>query len=181
VITFVLGGAKSGKTSWALAYAETLKGFKDYYYLATAEPLDEEMKQKIEKHRLERKPFWRVIEEPLEISKVLENLKDTGSLILIDCLSLWVSNLLHYKRAFEEEMNKLLECLKRFKGEERDWVILVSNEVGFGIVPESKLARLYREYLGILNQKVASLSDEAFLIVAGIPLNLKTRTEEIII
>jgi len=181
VITFVLGGAKSGKTNWALAYAETLKGFKDYYYLATAEPFDEEMRQKIEKHRLERKPFWKVIEEPLEISKVLENLRDKGSLILIDCLTLWVSNLLHYKRPFEEEMNKFLECLRRFKGEKRSWVILISNEVGFGIVPESKLARLYREYLGLLNQKVASLSDEAFLIVAGISLNLKTRTEEIII
>jgi len=181
VITFVLGGAKSGKTKWALAYAESLCGFKDYYYLATAEALDEEMREKIEKHRLERKPFWKVIEEPLEISKVLKNLKDNGSLILIDCLTLWVSNLLHYKRPFEEAMNKFLECLRRFKGEERDWVILVSNEVGLGIVPESKLARLYREYVGILNQNVASLSDEAFLIVAGISLNLKTRMEETII
>jgi len=180
VITFVLGGAKSGKTKWSLVYAETLKGFKNYYYLATAEPLDEEMRQKIEKHRHERKPFWKVIEEPLEVAKVLENLKNTSSLILIDCLSLWVSNLLHYKKPFEEEMNKLLESLEKFKGERSDWIILVSNEVGLGIVPESKMARLYREYLGFLNQKVASLSDEAFLIVAGISLNLKTRAEEII-
>jgi adenosylcobinamide kinase/adenosylcobinamide-phosphate guanylyltransferase len=173
MITFVLGGAKSGKTRWSLRYAEDLTGFKNYYYLATAEAHDEEMQEKIELHKKERSAFWKTIEEPIKISSYLERLKDTSSVILLDCLTLWVSNLIHCRKSFEEEIKIFIEILEKYKGHERDWIILVSNEMGLGIVPEGKLAREFREKAGLLNQKIAEISDEVYFIVAGLPLLLK--------
>lgn len=182
MITFVLGGAKSGKTKWALKYAENLVGFKNYYYLATATPLDEEMREKIEQHKKERPSFWEVIEEPLNISFHFGRLRNTSSVILLDCLTLWVSNLMHYGKGFEEEVETFIEILKKYKSHEKDWVILVSNEVGLGIVPEGRLAREFREKAGLLHQKIAEIADEVYFIVAGLPLLLKQRdfTESLI-
>lgn len=173
MITFVLGGAKSGKTSWALRYAEGLRGFKNYYYLATAQALDEEMQEKIEKHKKERPSFWKLLEEPLNISDHLERLSNSCSLILLDCLTLWISNLLYLKRDLDRESERLIKVLKNYQRRESSWIIIISNEVGLGIVPENKLARDYRELSGSLNQRVAGVADEVYFIVAGLSITLK--------
>ncbi|MEZ0344930.1 MAG: bifunctional adenosylcobinamide kinase/adenosylcobinamide-phosphate guanylyltransferase [Caldimicrobium sp.] len=176
MITFVLGGAKSGKTGFALKYAKELKGFKNYYYLATAQALDEEMKEKIEKHQKERPSFWKLIEEPLNISYHLEKLSDSFSVILLDCVTLWVSNILHYNKDLDKETERFLKALKNYRNHERSWLIIISNEIGLGIVPENKLARKYRDLVGSLNQKISALSEEVYFIVAGLPISLKKAT-----
>ncbi len=173
MITFVLGGAKSGKTNWALRYAEGLKGFKNYYYLATAQALDEEMREKIEKHKKERPSFWKLLEEPLYISDHLERFSNSDSIILLDCITLWISNLLHLKKDLDREYESFLKVLRNYQRRESSWVLIISNEVGLGIVPENKLARGYREHVGYLNQRIAEISDEAYFIVAGLSITLK--------
>ncbi len=173
MITFVLGGAKSGKTAFALKYAENLRGFRDYYYLATAQALDEEMKEKIKKHKEERPSYWKLIEEPLSISHHLEKLSKSLSVILLDCITLWISNLLHYERNFDQETEAFFEVLKAFQAHERSWLILVSNEIGLGIVPENSLARKYRDLVGYVNQRISALADEVYFIVAGLSIPLK--------
>lgn len=179
MISFVLGGAKSGKTSWALKYGENLTSFREFYYLATAIPFDSEMKRKIEKHREERSHIWQLIEEPLEIAQVLKRLKGRDAVILIDCLTLWLSNLLYYKKPVETFIENFLEELKAFKAHLRGWVILVSNELGLGLVPESELGRNFRELAGVLHQRVAGIADETFFIIAGLSLTLKGRSDGI--
>lgn len=173
MITLVLGGAKSGKTRWALKYAETLSNFTNYYYLATATPSDEEMKEKIKKHKEERSEIWRTIEEPIEIISQIRLLKTSSHLLLLDCLTLWISNLLFAKCDWERYFEELLEELNSIKGKRTPWIILISNEVGLGLVPDNKLGRLFRELIGLLNQRIAERADEVFFIVAGLPLTLK--------
>ncbi len=175
MITLVLGGAKSGKTKWALKYGESLKEFKELYYLATAQALDEEMKEKIEKHKRERSSLWKLIEEPLNLVDPLKKLASSPSVILVDCLTLWVSNLIFYKKDIEKEITTFLQVLKEnFQKNAKNWTILVSNEVGLGIVPENNLARRYRDRVGILNQEVAILADEVYFIIAGLTLPLSS-------
>ncbi|MCF8128019.1 MAG: bifunctional adenosylcobinamide kinase/adenosylcobinamide-phosphate guanylyltransferase [Deltaproteobacteria bacterium] len=166
-ITLVLGGARSGKSSWALEHVENL--YNSYMFLATAEVMDEEMAQRVELHRKARGPKWQVREEPLEIAGVLEA-GDTEA-ILIDCMTIWLSNVLLKKgaesvptcqAAFIEALNRTTQS-----------VIIVANEVGSGIVPEHPLGRQYRDMAGTLNQKLASAADKVVLVVAGLPLQLK--------
>ncbi len=173
MLTLVLGGAKSGKTKWALRYAESFSQFPHYIYLATALPTDEEMKAKIKKHQEERSAKWSTLEEPLEISSKIYSLKDKPSLILVDCLTLWISNLLHYNKNLEEYLNNFIEVLKIIRSNKDVLLILISNEVGLGLVPENRLGRLFRELSGELNQRIANISDEVYFIVAGLPIVLK--------
>ena len=175
MITFILGGAKSGKTKFALNYAERLKGFKNYYYLATAEAFDDEMREKIKKHQKERPPFWQLIEEPVNISFHLKNLAKSFSIILLDCLTMWVSNLIYYEKDLFKEFKCFLEILHLYQGNDIDWLIIVSNEVGLGLVPENKLAREFREIIGSFNQEIAKISDEVYFIIAGLSISLKTK------
>lgn len=179
MITFVLGGARSGKSSWALRYGDNLKGFNRYYYVATAEALDEEMKERICRHREERSKVWQTIEEPINLHFVLSKLNQKGAIVLIDCLTLWLSNLLFRNK---DNLKRLVENLEReirsFKETEEKWLIIVSNEVGLGIVPESPLGRLFRDEAGLLNQRIAEIADEVYFIIAGQSLLLKGRTIE---
>ena len=162
-VTFVLGGARSGKSTRALALAEA----QPRVFLATAEPLDDEMAERIALHRAERGPDWDVIEAPLEIAEVIE--AHSQGTLLIDCLTLWLSNLMHFQRDIDAETMKLTQALGSAKAD----VVLVSNEVGMAIAPENALARRFRDAQGRLNQRVAAVADCVEFVAAGLPLRLK--------
>jgi len=163
-ITLILGGARSGKTSHALRAAEATG--RGLVMIATAEPLDAEMEDRIARHRAERGPRWRTLEAPLDLTCALDQV-GTEETAVVDCLTLWVSNLMHADRDLEAEAARLLVALPG-----RD-VLLVSNEVGLGIVPDNALARRFRDAAGRLNQQVAAAADRVVFVAAGLPLVLK--------
>ena len=174
-ITFIIGGARSGKSSFALNEASKVSGQKAY--IATAEALDEEMKDRIEKHKAERGNDWDTFEEPIRISDVLLSLNNKNSAVLLDCLTIWLSNILLKAEAAgpgcespEDSIHKFIDNLKQSNGLK---LFIVSNEVGAGIVPENKLARRFRDLAGTLNQKVAGIADEVYMVTAGIPVKIK--------
>jgi adenosylcobinamide kinase/adenosylcobinamide-phosphate guanylyltransferase len=173
MIVLVLGGARSGKSKYAIKYAENLSNLSNFYYIATAQALDEEMRERIERHKKERGDKWKLIEEPLHLWEVLKNLEE-NSVALIDCLTLWLTNLMMKEYSIEESFEKFLQELKTFKKKPNLYVICVANEVGLGIVPDSPLGRKFRDYAGLLNQKIAELADEVYFVVAGCPLILKS-------
>ncbi len=168
-ITLVLGGARSGKSSWALEHVES--SYNSYMFLATAEVMDEEMAQRVDLHRKARGPQWQLREEPLEIAKALDAVKADTEAVLIDCMTIWLSNVLLKKGADRVPAygTAFIEALSRCTQS----VIIVANEVGSGIVPEHPLGRQYRDMAGSLNQKLASVADKVVLVVAGLPLPLK--------
>jgi adenosylcobinamide kinase / adenosylcobinamide-phosphate guanylyltransferase len=160
----VLGGARSGKSR----YAETLaKGRK--VYIATAEAFDEEMRARIAAHQDRRDGKWENVEEPLDVAGCLLSHDATGRFILVDCLTLWLSNLMHAQKNVREEVARLAGILGGCKAR----VVLVSNEVGQGIVPDNALARAFRDEQGWCNQRIAEVADEVVMIVAGLPVWLK--------
>ena len=163
-ITLILGGARSGKTSHALRAAEATG--RGLVMIATAEALDAEMEDRIARHRAERGPRWRTLEAPLDLTCALDQV-GTEETAVVDCLTLWVSNLMHADRDLEAEAARLLVALPG-----RD-VLLVSNEVGLGIVPDNALARRFRDAAGRLNQQVAAAADRVVFVAAGLPLVLK--------
>ena len=163
-ITLILGGARSGKTSHALRAAEATG--RGLVMIATAEALDAEMEDRIARHRAERGPRWRTLEAPLDLTGALDQVGAEETAV-VDCLTLWVSNLMHADRDLEAEAARLLVALPG-----RD-VLLVSNEVGLGIVPDNALARRFRDAAGRLNQQVAAAADRVVFVAAGLPLVLK--------
>jgi adenosylcobinamide kinase/adenosylcobinamide-phosphate guanylyltransferase len=167
-IVFILGGSRSGKSTYALEQASTVSGEKAF--IATAEILDEEMRVRIQKHKKERGKDWDTYEEPLYIASLIESLKNRYDVVLIDCLTLWLSNIMHAGLDVEDEV-------KRFASTISDncpaLLYIVSNEVGLGIVPESPLGRKYRDNLGFLNRRTASVATDVYFMVAGIPLKVK--------
>jgi adenosylcobinamide kinase/adenosylcobinamide-phosphate guanylyltransferase len=168
-IILVLGGARSGKSSWALRYAE--ETYKSYLFLATAEVGDDEMAERVRLHQASRGHEWSLIEEPLEIDKALQSNAARVDVVLIDCVTIWLSNILLQKgrEAVNAYQERLLNALSR----RRQAVIMVSNEVGTGIVPEHPLGREFRDLAGILNQRLAALADRVVMTVAGIPVHIK--------
>ncbi len=170
-ITLVLGGSRSGK-SW---YCEQLaaKTERRKLYVATAQALDEEMLMRVAGHRARRGDEWSVIEAPIDISGVISAKNNEKSVILIDCLTLWLSNLLGAGLNIVEYSDLLIDSLKSTESE----VILVSNEVGMGIVPDNALARQFRDYAGILHQRVAEVADLLVLMVAGVPMIVKGQVQ----
>lgn len=184
-ITFIIGGARSGKSAFALKEASAFKGKKAF--IATAETIDEEMRQRIENHRKQRGEDWITYEEPLKIADLVEDIKGKYSVILIDCLTLWLSNLLirtqnteHRTQTIEMELENFLNTIKSFQNSSvcalaSDFcsLFIVSNEVGMGIVPGNDLARKFRDIAGFLNQKIAEIADEVYVVVAGIPIGVK--------
>ena len=167
-LIYVTGGARSGKSSFAERRAAELGG-EQVTYLATAQAFDAEMEIRIRRHRQERSTGWQTLEEPLAVASVLEGVQ---GVVLLDCLSLWVSNLMLRGDADEEILtaaDALIEMQLRRGGP----LIAVSNEVGFGIVPDNALARRYRDTLGWVNQRVAAASDEAWLLMSGLSVKLK--------
>jgi len=166
--TFVLGGARSGKSAFAQSLA--LDSPAPRVYLATAEALDAEMRERIAAHRSTRGDGWITIEEPLDLAGRITKL-DTGS-VLIDCITLWITNLMTAGRA-DAEILKAVDGLACAAAQTSVRVIMVSNEVGGGIVPENALARRFRDIAGTTNQRLAAASSAAYLLAAGIPMKLK--------
>ncbi|WOH64152.1 bifunctional adenosylcobinamide kinase/adenosylcobinamide-phosphate guanylyltransferase [Bradyrhizobium sp. BWA-3-5] len=165
-IILITGGARSGKSRRAEVRARAFPG--QPVYIATAEALDEEMIERISKHRMRRGKEWLEREVPLDLVQALVE-TDGGAARLVDCLTLWLSNLLHVKRNWSHEASLLADVLAR----QRSPVIIVTNEVGLGIVPDNALARAFRDAAGIMNQTIASVADEVEFVVAGLPMKLK--------
>lgn len=171
MVIFVTGGARSGKSEFALKIAEKLE--EKRLFLATAEALDEEMGQRIERHRRQRGKRWDTLEEPIYLGKALRPVLGLYRTIIVDCLTLWMSNLLGRYPAQDEKVAEIIDdlfsCLGGFEGT----LIVVSNEVGMGIVPDNKLARIYRDRLGLLNQRVAEMAEKVYVLFSGIPVEVK--------
>ncbi len=163
-LTLVLGGARSGKSR----YAEGLIGDRPAVYVATAQAYDDEMRDRLAAHRARRGPNWTTVEEPLDLPGALARLADDRP-VLVDCLTLWLSNLLLAERDIEAEAGRLLDGLSACPGP----VVLVSNEVGLGIVPDNALARRFRDHAGTLHQRLGQLAHSVVFVAAGLPLMLK--------
>lgn len=169
-ITLVLGGVRSGKSRWAQQLASRAA---KVVYLATAEACDAEMEAKIRRHRADRPSSWPTIEEPLELGRAIASCEADCGVILVDCLTIFTANLLAAEEVQPGSMTRRLEEFHAALKSHRAPVILVSNEVGSGVVPAYELGRRYRDALGELNQRVAALADHVVLMVAGLPLALK--------
>ena len=164
---FVLGGARSGKSRYAQSRAEALGG--DPVFIATAEAFDDEMHERIARHRADRDARWRTVEAPRGLPAAIDAWNDRKAVVLVDCLTLWVSNLLLADADIPAAGRELCAAIARFEGA----LILVANEVGLGIVPDNALARQFRDAAGQLNQSVAAAAGEVVLLTAGLPLTLK--------
>jgi adenosylcobinamide kinase / adenosylcobinamide-phosphate guanylyltransferase len=163
----VLGGARSGKSRLAQARAEAFAG--ELRFVATGQAFDAEMADRIARHRADRGPRWRTVEAPLDLSEAIAEHSRHDTLLLVDCLTLWTSNLLLAERDIPAATQALVVALGRAPGP----VIMVANEVGLGIVPDNALARRFRDAAGLVNQAVAQVADEVVLVAAGLPLILK--------
>ncbi len=169
-VTLVLGGARSGKSAFAEQLIANHPGAR--VYLATAVAGDDEMRARIAEHRRRRDPAWRTVEEPYELAEALVSAA-SGAAVLVDCLTLWLSNLLLAKRDAKAAVAALLETLPRLDSP----VVFVGNEVGAGIVPDNPLARAFRDEAGWLNQRAAAAASRVYLVTAGLPLMLKDETK----
>lgn len=169
-IIFITGAVRSGKSQFALEIGKKFLGPKAY--LATAQALDEEMTQRIKRHKASRSWEWETIEEPMQIVKTIKERGDEFGLMLIDCLTLWISNLLLAGWTAEKILNETDELLKAC-GQTGCSFIMVSNEVGWGIVPDNEAARCFRDIAGMVHQKMAQEADEVYLMVCGLPQILK--------
>lgn len=163
----VIGGARSGKSRHAQAAAEATGG--DLVFIATAQAFDLEMTERIARHKTDRGAEWRTVESPIDLVEAIIAEDHAGQTILVDCLTLWASNLLLSEADVDRAILKLEFTLSRMTAR----VVLVSNEVGFGIVPDNALARRFRDIAGTLNQRVAGVATQVDLVVAGLPLRLK--------
>ncbi|WP_297327374.1 bifunctional adenosylcobinamide kinase/adenosylcobinamide-phosphate guanylyltransferase [uncultured Bartonella sp.] len=166
-ITLVLGGTRSGKSVFAENYV--LSTQKQPVYLATAEIFNEEMKKRIKTHQSRRQSIWINVEEPVDILKVLQHHNSVDKIVLVDCLSVWLGNLIEHHLDPEQEMANLVDGLASIEVE----TVIVASEVGLGIVPENRLAREFSDYAGALNQKIAAIAANVFFVAAGLPLRLK--------
>lgn len=162
----MLGGARSGKSRHALALAESLAAKR--VYIATAEALDDEMAERIARHIAERDSTWATFEAPVELSAAIEE-NAGAAVIVVDCLTLWLSNLILSEADLDIEIDTLLRSIQQCPSN----LIIVANEVGQGLVPSNELGRRFRDEQGRLNQAVASVSEQVDMIVAGLPLRLK--------
>ena len=170
--TLVLGGARSGKSRHAEALvAARAATDAPMIYVATATAGDAEMAQRIAQHRARRGARWTTVEAPIELAAALRDPAHAAAPVLVDCLTLWLSNLMLANRDIDAATRELLDALARLSSP----VVLVSNEVGLGIVPDNALARRFRDAAGILNQRVAAACGTVILMTAGLPLILKER------
>ena len=170
-LILVTGGTRSGKSSFAQNLAEEAPGRKAF--IATAEPLDREMKERIACHREERPAEWDTVEEPLHLAETVKKCGEAYDVLLIDCLTLWISNLLVNKSMMEKAILKKIGDLLTSCRTVSARVIMVTNELGMGIVPSNRLSRIYRDLVGKANQQVAAEADEVYFLVSGMPMKLK--------
>lgn len=168
---FVIGGCRSGKSRYALDTAQKLSE-KNKVFIATCDPYDDEMKRRIARHQKERSDRWITVEAPLSLPEAVIESSRKADVILVDCLTLWITNLL-MESEDEEKITRYIMQLIQAVEKVHCPVIMVSNEVGTGIVPENKLARLFRDIVGLVNQNVARCADKVVWTVAGIPVQIK--------
>ncbi|WP_022666027.1 bifunctional adenosylcobinamide kinase/adenosylcobinamide-phosphate guanylyltransferase [Desulfospira joergensenii] len=172
-ITLVIGGCRSGKSGFALDEANGIGG-PEKIFLATSVPRDPEMDRRVAKHQAERGKDWQTVEEPVDIHEVIETRSEKADVILVDCLTLWTSNLMVQEEdesKIFEYTEKLVKALKKSQCP----VFLVANEVGTGIVPDNALARQFRDLAGFVNQRIAGAADRVVLTVAGIGVQIKPK------
>lgn len=165
-LTLILGGARSGKSRYAESLVKAVPA--PWGYVATAQALDEEMRERIAHHAARRDEGWQTIEAPLAVAAALQQAGDMP--VLVDCLTLWLTNLMLGEHDIETFVGELEAVLKQRQG----MTVLVANEVGYGIVPMDALARRFRDEAGRLNQRLAALADQVVLVVAGLPLSVKS-------
>lgn len=171
-IILVIGGCRSGKSSHALKLAEAIPGDRKIF-MATCIPHDDEMKERVRRHQTERSLLqWTTLEVPMDIAEAIDAHSPKADVILLDCLTLWMSNLL-LENLSETQINPYISNLIDSLKKSFCSVIMVSNEVGCGIVPENALARLFRDMVGTVNQKVAQCADRVIWTVAGIPTEIR--------
>jgi adenosylcobinamide kinase/adenosylcobinamide-phosphate guanylyltransferase len=169
--TLIIGGARSGKSRFALELAEQ-KAPGEKAFLATCIPADAEMRERVARHRRERNPSWKTLEVPLDLAGALAESGRWAGIVLVDCLTLWANNLLFETQGetgIDRYVGDLLNAMEKVSCP----VILVTNEVGTGIVPENPLARRFRDVTGRINQQVAAACSRVFWMVAGIPIPVK--------
>ncbi|MEE2980780.1 MAG: bifunctional adenosylcobinamide kinase/adenosylcobinamide-phosphate guanylyltransferase [Pseudomonadota bacterium] len=166
-VTLVLGGARSGKSAYSERLAESVGG--PLTYIATAEAGDDEMAARIADHQARRGNRWATVEEPLELAEAVARADQPGGAVLVDCLTLWLANLMAAERDIPAESRRLADTLETVEGA----VVLVANEVGLGIVPDDPQARAFRDHAGRLNQSIAQVADNAVFVAAGLPMILK--------
>ncbi|MBN2406402.1 MAG: bifunctional adenosylcobinamide kinase/adenosylcobinamide-phosphate guanylyltransferase [Elusimicrobia bacterium] len=180
MITFITGGVKSGKSDYALARGERCGGKnRPLYFLATALPRDPETIKRIEAHRKSRKERWRTVEEPELIDRAVEKLP-AGSVVVVDCVTLWAGNIVCRYRS-QKKMREAAGRIKNMIGGIRKaghTAFIVSNEVGSGIIPASRLGRVYCDFLGKINRELAAAADEAVLMVSGVAVKIKNRRKK---
>ena len=183
-IIFCTGGARSGKSEFAETLALSKDGQKGY--IATGQAYDEEMKHRIHLHQERRKSTWKNYEIPYTVSEHIHRVLQECSVVLVDCLTMWTTNLLLQEGEFtsQEDINQrettilseiksVLDTIRSYKGADEKIVIFVTNEIGLGIVPENKLARIFRDIMGRVNRMVATEADEAYMTISGITIDIK--------
>ncbi len=174
-LILITGGARSGKSSWALARANRSES-EPKTFVATAELVDDEMRDRAQRHRRERGEGWRTVEEPRDLVSVIGGLTD-GDVAVIDCCTVWLGTIWHEcggeREALDSRVDSLTAALKAWKRTKSGMVVVVSNEVGWGIVPSEPAVRRYRDAAGRLNRLVAAAADEVYLSVAGIAMKIK--------
>ena len=170
-ITFVIGGCRSGKSRHALLLADGISGVHKYF-IATCMPQDDEMRRRVARHQAERGDGWLAVETPVRLSEAIREIGPKAQVLLIDCLTLWVSNLM-MEHADPDDVAVQADHLADSLRNAACPVFLVSNEVGEGIVPDNMLARQFRDAVGLVNQKIVAAADEVIWMVAGIPVKIK--------
>ena len=168
-VHLILGGARSGKSGYGESMAKQTD--LDVIYVATAQAHDQEMSERIAQHQLDRPKHWLTIEEPLALVDVIQAHSKSNSVVLVDCLTLWLMNVMHHELDLAEQVDALLATLEQAPG----LVILVSNEISMGVVPMGELSRRYVDNLGRLHQQIAKHAQQVTLMVAGIPMVVKSR------
>ena len=170
-LTLITGGARSGKSGYAIALAMKSAGARQVF-IATAQPLDDEMTERIARHRADRPASFVTVEEPLDVGGVLATIDERADVVVLDCLTLWISNLMD-RGDDDASILGAADRLAASTAHRGSDVIIVTDEVGWGIVPINPMARRFRDLLGWTNQKIARVADEVVLMVAGYPLKLK--------
>lgn len=174
-VILITGGTRSGKSSAALRLAQ---GFKSKVFIATAEAFDDEMRARIAKHKVERGNEWKTIEAPLDLSKAIASVQDGKAVILVDCLTVWLGNLMFHDESISEDSVPCSTLLDALRQSPVARIILVTNEVGMGIVPDHPLGRRFRDIAGRLNQRVGAVADQVILVVCGQCLTIKSTNQK---
>jgi adenosylcobinamide kinase/adenosylcobinamide-phosphate guanylyltransferase len=174
-LTLITGGARSGKSSFAQQRASAHQG--SVLFLATAEAGDDDMTARIAKHQAERPDHWRTLEEPVYVARALAE-AEPAALVLLDCVTLWVTNLLLREGTTWEQAQAELDALLAWYRAQSADLVVVTNEVGLGIVPADPLSRTFRDWQGLFNQRLAAEADVVYLMVSGLPVEVKARVAD---